>query len=141
HLAARLGIGRRAVEDDLDLVALGRLAHALHAADPGQDARGRRPRLVRDEVHARDLAAQALVDRDALALLAGGERGARPRAVTLGLHLGVPGRVRLVVDDPAAVLEDVLGEITREPVRVVEREQEAAVHRAAAARALRGQVL
>src|SRR6185295_707044 len=94
-----------------------------------------------DELDARDLAAQALIDGDALALLTGGERGAGARAVTLRFHLGVPGRVRLVVDDPAAILQHVLGEVPRESVRVVEGEQEPAVDRTAAARPLGSQVL
>ena len=65
-LAARLRVGGRAVEDHLDLGALRRLPHARERApgrvDDRQDSRGRRERVVADELHARDLGGETLVD-------------------------------------------------------------------------------
>src|SRR5438105_15627402 len=49
------------------------------------------------------------------------------RALALRRHLGVPRRGGFVGDTPALVLEDLLREIARESVRVVELEQETAV--------------
>src|SRR5207247_8739107 len=60
--------------------------------------------------------------------------GAGPLA--LRLHFLRPRRFRFVAHAPALVDEDLLRKVAREAVRVVEREQEAAVDRPAAPGAL-----
>src|SRR5207253_2272391 len=119
-LAARLRVRGRAVEDHLDLGALRRLAHASHPApariDDRQDPRGRRERVVSDELDARDLGGEALVDRRRLGALVRPERRARPRARAPRLHLSLVGSLGRGSGDPPLVSEDFLGQVPGEPV-------------------------
>ena len=135
-LAARLRIRGCPVEDHLDLGACRRLAHAREPAlgrvDERQDARGRRERVIADELDARDLGGEARVDRRRLGILARPERRARPRALALRRHLGLIRGVGLVGDEPPLVPEDFLGQVPGESVGVVQPEEEFPAERARA---------
>src|SRR5207248_9909040 len=105
------------------------------------DAGGRGQRLVADELDGRDLGTEPLVDRRRLPLVAGGERRASAGALTLGLHLLGPRPLGGIAHHPAALAQHALGEVAREAVAVVEREQEAAVHRPPPSLALGDQIV
>jgi hypothetical protein len=62
HLAARLGIGGRAVEDDLDDRALRRLGEAPPLADQGEDPRRRCQLRVAEELGLADLGGELAID-------------------------------------------------------------------------------
>ena len=142
-LSARLGVPRRAIEDDFDLVAGRGLPHPAVVGHHGEDRRRRSQRLVADELlRPREAAADLLVERDRVGrALVGAEAGLRAGALALRLHLALPGRVGVVGHAPALVDENLFREIAREAERVVEREQEATVDRPPAPRALRLRVL
>jgi len=113
-------------------IALTRLGEPPRPAGAGvddrQDPGGRRERVVPDELGRRDLAAEPLVDGRRLGAVPGAEGRARAGPRPLGFHLGIRGRARGFRDTPPGVLEDLLGQIHRKAVGVVEGEQEAAVH-------------
>src|SRR2546425_1470331 len=73
-LAARFGVRGRAVKDHLDLGTRRRLAHAPEPAPARlhdrQDARGRRERVVADELDAWEFGGEACVDRRRLGVRA-----------------------------------------------------------------------
>ena len=129
HLTTGLGVGRRAIEDHLDLGAFRHVRHATQPigdVDQGQDSRGRRERLVTDELHGREVGGDALIDRRLVGATAT-ERGARARAFALGLHLLIPLSTGALGDAPPSGLKLFLGQLSRKAVRVVELEQEAPV--------------
>src|SRR5467141_3206144 len=112
-------------------------------SSPAAASRTRRPpatmaTIVADELlRAGERAADLLVERDRLRdVLVGAERRLGASALALRLHLLRPRRFRLAGDAPALVDEDLLRKVAGKAVRVVEREQEAAVDRPASARAL-----
>ena len=127
HLTARLGVSRGAIEDHLDLGALRHFGHTpqpIRAIDEGQDPCRRRERLVADELHRRDVGGEPMIEARPVAAFLGRKRRAGPGPLTLGVHLALPRDLGRVGHAPAGVLEDFLGEVAREAVRVVEREQE-----------------
>jgi hypothetical protein len=127
-LAARLRVRGGTVEDDLHGLALPCFPPPLPVGHQGQDARGRGERAVAEELRLGELGREPLVDRDVgIAAVARPERRLGAGALALRLHLGVEDPVRFRGDPPARVLEHFLRQIGREPVRVVEREQEASI--------------
>src|SRR5581483_3892706 len=139
-LAAGLGIRGRAVEDDLDLVTRARLAHTSAIRDQGQDRGRGGERLVADEeLWPRQRALDLLIERDRLARVAvAAEAGPGAGALALRLHLLRPHPLGILGDAPALVDENLLREVAREAVRVVQGEQQAPVDGPARAAAVNG---
>ena len=128
HLAARLRVGRRAIEDDLDGLAQARLGAAADPPPPGRESGRAWPSACTRGIAAWAAARRAGDRSRPSRRPRPRRRKTRPRApVALRLHLRLELLHGLGGYRPALVLEDFLGEIGREPVRVVEREEKLAV--------------
>ena len=129
-LAARLRIEGRAVEDHLDLVPGHRFAPPPAAGHHGEDPGRRGHRLVAEELRLGEVRQERLVRRRALVP----HRAARPKgrartgALPLRLHLLLVLALGLRRHRETALLEHLLGEVDREAVGVVEREEHLARH-------------
>src|SRR6266851_4577924 len=129
HLTTRLGIGGRAIQDDLDGLALPCLAQPPAFSYHCQDVRRRGKLAIAKELRLGELGGELAVDLEgAVRVVRDPERGAGPRALALSFHLGLELLQRLGWHRPALLLEHFLGEVGRKAVGVVEREQEFAVH-------------
>src|SRR3989442_1196441 len=82
-LAARLRVGRGAVDDHLDLGTRDGLPDAPAVGDHREDARRRAERVVADELDGRDLRGEALIEARRRAVLVRPEGRARARAHAL----------------------------------------------------------
>ena len=132
-LAAQLGVERRLVDDDRDLVACARRFDRLAgAADHRQHLGLGGLGAVAEELGRPEPLAELEPDRIGLRLA--GPRPARARLLLLPLH-GAGEAVG--VDRDAARLQRVLGEVEREAEGVVEPEGDVAGERVAAAEARR----
>src|SRR5262249_23613209 len=120
-LSARLRVERRAVEDDLYLVARDRLAAPPAVRNHRENPRRRGHRLVAEDLSLGGAGQEGRVARAAVAPRPA-ERRARAGALALRLHLLVVLDIGLGSGREAQLLELVLGEINRETVCVVEGE-------------------
>ena len=138
HLAAGLGVSGRLIEDDVDGLALARLAltRPVTLPDHRPDLRRRRQELVAEELLGAERLRNRGEKRPAVRAVPDGKGRARPGALPLGFHLLFPRRLGLRRRHPAPVVQLILGQVAGEPERVVQGEQEASVDRAPATRAL-----
>ena len=86
HLAARLGIGGGAVEDDLDDLALRRLGEAAPLADQGEDPRRRRQLRIAEELGLADLRRELAIDLERSIALGLGRTTSEPWRAAVGVE-------------------------------------------------------